>query len=165
MRGLISTKLGVDIRLGASVHPWHFHCPRSNYMVNLCLRIFLKIWKKSKISKFSIFQIFWFPLSTNDCFPKWKENKMIFEHLFGLVLKASMRVLVFYFPPSKRGFIVLRWSVSEQQHFSFLCTTSSMIHNSVTVRGTRVTLLVVEATSILPKIYPFRRGYVPLSIE
>ena len=36
-----------------------------------------------------------------------------------------------------------------------------MIHNSVTVRGTRVILLVVNPTSILAKIYPSRRGYVP----
>ena len=46
------------------------------------------------------------PLPTSDCFPKWKENKMIFEHLFGLLLKAPMRVPVFYFSPSKRGFLV-----------------------------------------------------------
>ena len=39
--------------------------------------------------------------------------------------------------------------------------TSSMASNSVTVRGTGLTLLVVKATSILAKIYPFRRGYIP----
>ena len=45
--------------------------------------------------------------------------------------------------------------------FPFLWTASSMMHNSVTVRGTRLTLFVVNPTSILAKIYPFRRGYVP----
>ena len=39
--------------------------------------------------------------------------------------------------------------------------TSSMASNSVTVRGTGLTLLVVKATSILAKICPFRRGYIP----
>ena len=45
MRGLISIKLGVDICLGASVHPWHFHPPCSNYMVNLCLQSFFAFSK------------------------------------------------------------------------------------------------------------------------
>ena len=39
--------------------------------------------------------------------------------------------------------------------------TSCMVNNSVTVRATRLTLLVVKATSILLKIYPIHRGYIP----
>ena len=42
----ISTKLGVEIRLCASVHPWNFRRPSSKYMAKHCLRKFVKFPKK-----------------------------------------------------------------------------------------------------------------------
>ena len=42
----ISTKLGVEIRLCSSVHPWNFRRPSSKYMAKLCLRKFVKFPKK-----------------------------------------------------------------------------------------------------------------------
>ena len=109
----------------------------------------------------TIFQIFWFSLSTKDCFPKWKENKMIFENLFGLSPKTSMRVPVFWFPGQKRGFYLKIEFLRTKKFLLPDWPTSCMVNNSVTVRATRLTLLVVKATSILLKIYPIHRGYIP----
>ena len=60
MHGSMSTKLGVDIHICASVHPWNFHLPSSNYMVKLFLwKIFKnpeKNWKFRNI----VWAILWF---------------------------------------------------------------------------------------------------------
>ena len=106
-------------------------------------------------------KFFSIPLSTNDCFPKLKENKMIFENLFGLFPKGSMRVPVFWFPGQKRGFYLKIEFLRTKKFLPPDWPTSCMVNNSVTVRATRLTLLVVKATSILLKIYPIHRGYIP----
>ena len=63
---------------------------------------------------------------------------------------------------SKRGVSSFKIDfLRTKKFFPSSCSTSSMVSNSVTIRGTGLTLLVVKATSILAKIYPFRRGYIP----